>query len=201
MTAPSAISASYRSVPASRCRASGASSAPATLTTVMSEPATPSSPSRPRQASSATSPIGSLKRERTMPILSPVPSRPGLISTTGAGLASPCRRARGALVAGDLELPPGHARHLARRGHEPHFADLQIAQDLRADAVGEQLAARGLVRPRLGDALDQLRRAFGAVQQHDHALARAGDRRQRLVHGPGVLARPGLEEIEERQRL
>src|SRR5262245_3043965 len=127
----------------------------------MSEPATPSSASRPRQASSATSPIGSLKRERTMPILSPVPSRPGLISTTGAGLASLGRRARGALVTGHLELPPGHARHLARRGHEPHLADLEVAQDLRADPVGEQFAARGIVRPCRGGTVDTLRGAFG----------------------------------------
>src|SRR6266571_8036017 len=73
MTAPSAISASYFSVLASLCRASGASSEPGTETTVSA--VTPSSASRLRQASSIATPILSLKRERTIPTRRPSPLR------------------------------------------------------------------------------------------------------------------------------
>src|SRR6266480_1382420 len=42
-------------------------------------------------------------------------------------------------VARDLQLPPGHARHLAWRSHKAHLADPEIAQDLRADSVREEI--------------------------------------------------------------
>ena len=95
-----------------------------------------------------------LKRERTMPTRRPRPLALAGIWRIGMGMrrslwrgdGSRCRRsttlrrAAGCVdVAGDLEVEARHARHLARRGEEPHLADVEVAQDLRADAVVAQV--------------------------------------------------------------
>ena len=45
-------------------------------------------------------------------------------------------------VPGYFEIEARHARHLARLGEQPHSADVQVAQDLRADAVVAQVELR-----------------------------------------------------------
>jgi hypothetical protein len=42
-------------------------------------------------------------------------------------------------VRGDLEIEPGHARHLPTPGEQTHFAYVEIAQYLCADAVSAQI--------------------------------------------------------------
>lgn len=44
----------------------------------------------------------------------------------------------------DFQVEAGQTQHLPRRGQHPHATDPQVAQDLRADAVGAQHAGRGL---------------------------------------------------------
>src|SRR5437899_1097272 len=194
MTAPSAISASYLSVLASFCKASGASSAPGTLITVRA--VTRNSASRLRQASSIATPMRSLKRERTIPTRRSSPPE----SARAPPSAVP-RPGRLFDVARDLQLPPGHARHLARRGHEAHLADPEIAQDLSADSVREEIHLGRPFGP-LGrcDALDQLRRGLRAVEQHHDAFALGGDALERVGHRPGVRPWTSLEQVEHGER-
>src|SRR5688500_17100951 len=91
-------------------------------------------------------------------------------------------RARWLQVPDDLEIEAGHARHATRQRKEAHLLDLEIAQDLGADAVIAKLHLR---RRRVGtlrlNALEQLRTAFLPVQEHDDAAVRGSDRRERVV--------------------
>src|SRR5471032_277096 len=77
ITAPSAINASNCPDSASFCSASGISSAPGTVTSSTSSPITPSRSSSSVQASTRPLQTGSLKRDCTMPMRSPSPSRFG----------------------------------------------------------------------------------------------------------------------------
>src|SRR5687767_15194560 len=76
------------------------------------------------------------------------------------------------LVSGDLEAERGDAEQLARRRKHAHAGDAEIAQDLRADAVGAQHRACRRVRAVLAcagcdDLLGQLLRP-----QHDDDAVR-----------------------------
>ena len=58
--------------------------------------------------------------------------------------------ARGTVeVAGDFEAEARHARHLARRCHQPYVDDAEVAQNLRADAVDAQSHGAAGRRPTL----------------------------------------------------
>src|SRR5437762_2905918 len=84
-------------------------------------------------------------------------------------------RAGTARVPGDFESEAGHARHLARRRHQAHAADAEIAQDLRADAIDAQVG--GATRRRAHVAETRLQRigALAAVEQHHHAFSGAAN--------------------------
>ena len=66
------------------------------------------------------------------------------------GVRTPCARRR-LDVAGHLEVEAGHARHLARLREQPHPADVEVAQDLRADAVVAQVHLRPATGGCVGD--------------------------------------------------
>src|SRR5438309_1534515 len=113
----------------------------------MSSSATPPS-RRPRSApSSSMSPIAGLKRDSTMATWRSDPVT--TLAIRRIGMAMRLEDERDATSArhdadgvrclldesGHLEIEAGHAGHLAGTRHEPHLADVQVAQDLRADAV------------------------------------------------------------------
>src|SRR6185436_5682981 len=98
----------------------------------MSPSATPASASARNAPASRPSPIAPLKRDTTMPTRRPAPDVEGAIFL---GMSLPGAARRCVLVAGHLEVEARHARHLARPREQPHAADVEVAQDLRADAV------------------------------------------------------------------
>src|SRR5687767_8392985 len=163
MTAPSATSASNFPVFAIFCRASGASSAPGTVTILISASRTPSLASASVQLVSRPSPTSALNRASTMPMRRPLPFAPASISSMESYLAireldretavrsERCVRAEaigcGSLrgsrrlrlqVTRNLQVESRHARHSTRLREQPHFFDAELAQNLRADAVGAQ---------------------------------------------------------------
>ena len=76
---------------------------------------------------------------------------------------------------GHFEVEARHAGHLAGLGEQPHLADIEIAQDLRADAVEPQVHAAPLGRAGLAEPrLERLARLV-AVQQHHHPPARLAE--------------------------
>src|SRR5437870_1043954 len=181
-----ATSASKRPLCAIHCRVTGISRAPGTETTDDWAPsffASCSARSSSRLASAW------LNRLATMP----------------RRMASTARGGRAAHVAGHFETEARHARHLARRGHEAHAADAEVAQDLRADAVDAQVDAAPGARPRLFPTVGEPRlerlRALRAVEQHHRARTRLANRGERLADAPGVRAGAGIQQIDERERL
>ena len=118
--------------------------------------------------------------------------------------------------AGDLEVEAGHARHAPRMRQQAHPAHAEVAQDLRADAVGAQVhrfaaRAHGLrasrpsapcVAPRTTARLCEQRLGRRRAVQHDQrAFAVGGDLLQRPVDAPRVRAAVGDDQVERRQRL
>ena len=130
-----------------------------------------------------------LKRDSTMPTRRPRPCvlagmrRIGMVvrrRRRGGAMRGTLRRLarRGLLdVAGDLEVEAGHARHLARLGEQPHPADVEVAQDLRADAVVAQVDLRR--RPAA-----RRRARGGAARARSPAGAAARRRRGRPRRSP-----------------
>src|SRR5216683_2934794 len=105
-------------------------------------------------------------------------------------------------VAGDFEPETRHARHLARRGHQPHAPDTEIAQDLRADAVEAQVhSAAAVRRARFGKPRLQRLARLRAVEEHHHSRARLPDGGERFADAPRMGARTGIEQVDHRQRL
>src|ERR1043166_447938 len=210
-----------------RCNASGDSSAPGTVTTVNALSETPASSSARMAPWSSSSPISGLNRESTMPTRNF--SARGLAVTLRKFMAKenawerserrddetapPARRgealsARGRIgeelrigVTRDLQTEARHAGHLARPGEQPHLADIEVAQNLRADAVIAQVhpsLGRRLIGQRT---LSELGRRLGPVQQNQHARSVAGDRRKRRGNRPRVRPAAAIEQVEYGQRL
>ena len=74
--------------------------------------------------------------------------------------------------AGDFEPVADHAGHAARAAEQLHARDAELAQDLRADAVGAQVHRRARAAGALGrrhDLRQQGRDILAAVQQHGRA--------------------------------
>src|SRR6185436_9747346 len=170
MMQPSATSASKSSLSAIASSASGISSAPGTLTWRMCLAATPSACSSARQLSASLSVSAELKRERTMPMRRSMPLMeicwPLSASCMGAVLES--ESGVGSDEAGHVQAVAGHARHAARPAEQLHLRDAELAQDLRADAVGTQVhlaaLALGAFVGRL-ELADQRGHVFAAVEQ------------------------------------
>src|SRR6185369_5840050 len=131
--------ASKSPVCASRCSASGVSSAPGTVTTVTPSSATLASRNARSAPASNPSPMDGLNRDRTMATRMWAPARSGAIRLTDMSRLGRLALRKFAHVAGDFEIEPRHAGHLARLGEKTHAADVQVAQDLRADAVVAQV--------------------------------------------------------------
>src|SRR5690348_11601748 len=150
----------------------------------MSVAATPSSTSSLSQAARSARTIGSLKRLQTIAIRKPAPRRSG--STMSDRLDG--ERVVGGDVLHDLEAEAGHARDALRAGHHAHAADVEVAQDLGADAVEARipLARAAAVGLRRLHALEDLARGLVAAQQHDHAFLVVRDDAHRVLHRIGV---------------
>src|SRR5437763_12020609 len=152
-----ATSASKRPLCAIHCRVTGISRAPGTETTDDWAPsffASCSARSSSRLASAW------LNRLATMP----------------RRMASTARGGRAAHVAGHFETEARHARHLARRGHEAHAADAEVAQDLRADALDAKVGRAAGRRTNVGEPRLQRLGALRAVEKHDRAFTRFANR-------------------------
>src|SRR5438067_12945661 len=146
-----------------RWSASGDSRAPGTVTTTTAFSSTPESRSARAAPSSRSSPISGLKRDRTMPtrmfsaralavirrrVMTMEEKRTRKFERRGRDEPAWARLARprtdgnvGIGVTRDLQAEPRHARHLSRTRKEPHLTDLEIAQNLCADAVVAQIHA------------------------------------------------------------
>src|SRR5215471_12526600 len=104
-------------------------------------------------------------------------------------------------VPDDLEPEASHARHLSRPREQAHLADVEIAQDLRTDAVVAQIHSRfrwWLIRQ---GTLPQLLRRFRPVQQHQYAATCFGDSDKRGWNRPGVRAASVIEKVDHREWL
>ncbi len=146
-------------------------------------------PSSARNApASRPSPIRGLKRDWTIATRRAAPSRLGSIrrigivsgdagaprpatlamsvASAGARAVTMLRARRRFVVARHFEVESRHARHLALPREQSHPADVQVAQDLRADAVVAQVHLRPRRatrrRSRAGAAPARFRRDAGA---------------------------------------
>src|SRR6185437_12473924 len=63
-----------------------------------------------------------------------------------------------------------HAGHFSRNGQQSHFSYVEILQYLRPDTVIPQIRSGGTMRTGFHrhDTRHQFRRAFPALEQHDH---------------------------------
>src|SRR4051812_41959672 len=111
----------------------GISRAPGTRTTSIADALTPSLRSSERAPSSRRAHNASLKRLATRANRSPAPPR---FAAAGPAVPTSASALRQVGVAEHFEPEAGHARHLARRGHQAHAPNAKIAQDLRANPVG-----------------------------------------------------------------
>src|SRR5512143_550072 len=128
-----ATSASKSSLSAMALSATAMSGAPGAVTCVIWRSATPSAANSRRQASAIFSVSAVLKRARTMPITSPLPSR-----LAACPLSAACMNALLIAVgheAGHFEAMADHAGHPARTAEHAQAYDAEVAQDLCADAV------------------------------------------------------------------
>ena len=91
-------------------------------------------------------------------------------------------------MARHFESETGHAWHLARPREQSHPADVEVAQDLRPDAVVAQVHLD--VGPRLvgHGARSKLQRGFRAVQQNQDATLGLRQGRERRGYRPRVRA-------------
>ena len=205
MTAPSAISASKLSVYRHFCSASGASSAPGTLTIVTSlgRDAQPRS-APPCSSRAEPSPMSALKRADDDADVQ--------TSAFGAGfdfvhvrrivvmlnaLSSGFVRLQ---IAGRLQIESRHARHSTRLREQTHFATLDRAISARrcrncADAFS---AAARSPRQRTLDELARRSRADAAARSR-----RISARRSRRAPDeiPRMGRAAGVEQVDHRQRL
>src|SRR5688572_16525621 len=150
----------------------GRSNAPGTRTSSRRDLGAPRATSASTAPATRRSTTSSLKRDATSAMRrSPTrrsPSTMRIASTPRVYQARP----RSLLVTGDLEAERGDAEQLARRRQHAHAGDAEVAQDLRADAVGAQHRARRriravLVRARADDVLGSFLRS-----QQDHDAVR-----------------------------
>src|SRR6187455_850457 len=201
MTQPIATSASWSSASARAFKAAPISSAPGTVMWVMSPGATPSAISSALQAPAIASVSSMLKRAWTMPMRRSPPSRRA--GSPRSALRMDDRRRRDdrlvGQVAGHLEAVAEQARHAARAAEQLHPADAEIAQDLRADAVGAQVhRQRRLARAAAARERARHERCgvLAAIEQHRSAALATLQRRERARQRPGVIAGAGVEQVE-----
>ncbi len=119
----------------------------------------------------------------------------------GVGRCLPRAQGRRLEVARHLQIEARHARHLARLRHQTHPSDVEIPENLRADAVVAEIHFRGHRRLVGERAAAQLLRAFRAVQQYDDAATGFGNRGQGSGDGPGMRRAALVEQVHHRKRL
>src|SRR5215467_14335223 len=104
-------------------------------------------------------------------------------------------------VPDDLEPEASHARHLSRPRQQAHLADVEIAQDLRTDAIVAQIHSRFRWRLIRQGTLPQLLRRFRPMQQNQDAATCFGDSHKRGWNRPGVRAASVIEKIDHGEWL
>ena len=154
-------------------------------TSCTSSVATPSLASSLAQADSRPSQMSSLKRLMTMPIAQALrPGRSGRVRRclSVVPMYAFLQDQAFSRIAGDFQPEAGHARHLARAGQQPHLADAEVAQDLRADAVDARvpLAAAGRSASRLSAA----QQVVGGLRRDAAARSRRCLRSAMRSHAP-----------------
>src|SRR5450759_3794691 len=172
-----------------RCSASGISSAPGTVASVMSSSRTCCFTNCARHAPNKPSHTSVLKRLCTMPIRRPLPLR--FFSSSFISVSVILLLAIG--VTHHFQPESRHARHLA---------DIEVSQYLRADAVAARIPLCGLLASRIqGGTRAQILRCLATMQQHQYAGRRLSDFLHGLIHADRMRMIGLFQKIHHRKRF